>query len=72
MTIAVPVWCTKWWVLFAILIIALIIALPAQLRSATLFGKALAIPGLVLRMLKNLLHIDRKNTDFLHTTHDAK
>lgn len=72
MTIAVPVWCTKWWVLLAILIIALIIALPPQLRSASLFGKALAIPGLVLRMLKNLLHIDRKNTEFLHTTHDAK
>ena len=70
MTIIVPVWCAKWWVLLAVLLVALVIALPSQLRSATLFGKALAIPGLVIRMLKNVLHMDRKNTDFLHTTHD--
>ena len=70
MTVLVPVWCAKWWVLLAVLLVALVIALPSQLRSATLFGKALAIPGLVIRMLKNVLHMDRKNTDFLHTTHD--
>lgn len=70
MTVVVPVWCAKWWVLLAVLLVALVIALPSQLRSATLFGKALAIPGLVIRMLKNVLHMDRKNTDFLHTTHD--
>ena len=50
-------------------LVALVIALPSQLRSATLFGKALAIPGLVIRMLKNVLHMDRKNTDFIHTQH---
>ena len=72
MTIIVPVWSLKWWILLAVLIVALIIAIPAQLRSVALFGKAFAIPGLVLRMLKNLLHIDHKNTEFLHTTHDSK
>ena len=72
MTIVVPEWCGKWWWLLAALAVALIIAIPAQLRSRSLFGKALAIPGLVFRMLKNVLHIDRKNTDFLHTTHDSK
>lgn len=70
MTVVVPVWCAKWWVLLAVLLVALVIALPSQLRSATLFGKALAIPGLVIRMLKNVLHMNCKNTDFLHTTHD--
>ena len=69
MTLIVPTWSSKWWILLAILVISLIIAIPAQLRSAALFGKVFAVPGLVLRMLKNLLHIDRKNTDFLHTTH---
>ena len=69
MTVVVPVWCAKWWVLLAVLLVALVIALPSQLRSATLFGKALAIPGLVIRMLKNVLHMDRKNTDFIHTEH---
>ena len=71
MTVIVSEWCTKWWVLLVILLIALIIAIPAQLRSASLFGKAISVPGLVLRMLKNIFHIDHKNTDFLHTTHET-
>ena len=70
MTIVVPEWCGKWWFLLIILTLSLYIALPEQLRSRSLFGKILAVPGLVLRMLKNLLHIDHKNTEFLHTTHD--
>jgi len=70
MTVIVPTWCGKWWFLLIVLALSLYIALPEQLRSRSLFGKVLAIPGLVLRMLKNLLHIDHKNTDFLHTTHD--
>ena len=68
MTIFMPSWCEKWWILFALLAIALFIAIPRQLRFRS-FGKVLAIPGLVLRMLKNLLHIDHKNTDFIHTQH---
>ena len=68
MTIVVPEWCEKWWILFGFLAIALFIALPSQLRFRS-FAKVFAIPGLVLRMLKNILHIDRKNTDFIHTEH---
>lgn len=68
MTIIVPEWCEKWWILFGLLAIALFIALPSQLRFRS-FAKVFAIPGLVLRMLKNILHIDRKNTDFIHTEH---
>ena len=70
MTIFMPTWCEKWWILFALLAIALFIALPRQLRFRS-FAKVLAIPGLVFRMLKNLLHIDRKNTDFIHTEHNT-
>ena len=70
MTLLVYEWCMKWWVLLGLLTIALFIALPAPLRFKS-FRKALAIPGLVLRMLKNFLHIDRKNTDFIHTTHET-
>lgn len=71
MTLIVPTWSTKWWGLLAIFAVALFIAIPTQLRSVALFGKVLAIPSLVWRMLKNLLHLDRKNTDFLHTTHNS-
>ena len=67
-TIVVPVWCVKWWVLFGCLAIALFIAIPSPLRFRS-FSKILAIPGLVLRMIRNILHIDHKNTDFIHTEH---
>jgi cellulose synthase/poly-beta-1,6-N-acetylglucosamine synthase-like glycosyltransferase len=68
MTVIVPDWCEKWWILFGLLAISLFIALPHQLRFRS-FAKVFAIPGLVLRMLKNILHIDHKNTDFIHTEH---
>ena len=71
MTVVAPRWCAKWWILLLALALALFVALPSQLRSRSLFGKVLSVPGLVFRMLKNLLHIDRKNTDFLHTTHGS-
>jgi cellulose synthase/poly-beta-1,6-N-acetylglucosamine synthase-like glycosyltransferase len=70
LTITVPDWCEKWWFLFGLLAISLFIALPSQLRIRS-FAKVFAIPGLVLRMLKNVLHIDRKNTDFIHTEHNS-
>ena len=68
LTIFMPSWCEKWWVLFAMLAVSLFIVLPRPLRFRS-FAKVLAIPGLVLRMLKNALHIDHKNTDFIHTQH---
>ena len=67
-TIVVPDWCEKWWLLFAMLAISLFIAIPAPLRIKS-FRKVLAIPKLVLKMLKNILHMDHKNTDFIHTQH---
>ena len=70
MTLVFPVWALKWWMLFALLGLALFIALPSQLRVGS-FKKVLALPGLVLRMLKNILHIDHKNTDFIHTEHNT-
>ena len=67
-TLIVPDWCEKWWALLAVLAISLFIAIPSQLRLRS-FSKVLAIPGLAIRMIKNLLHIDRKSTDFIHTQH---
>ena len=68
MTIVVPEWCEKWWILFAMLALSLFIAIPSALRMQS-FKKVLAIPRLVLKMLKNVLHMDIKNTDFIHTQH---
>lgn len=68
MTIFMPTWSEKWWVMFGMLAIALFIAIPKELRSQS-FKKVFSIPTLALRMLKNVLHMDRKNTDFIHTQH---
>ena len=70
MTILVPEWCAKWWILLGLLAMALFVALPSQLRFRS-FSKVFAIPGLVFRMLKNILHMDHKNTDFIHTEHNS-
>lgn len=62
-------WYIKWWCLFLTICIALYIATPRQLRSHSVFGKLLSLPKLVWKMVMNILKIDRKNTDFIHTTH---
>ena len=69
-TLLVPVWCEKWWFLLGLLILSLFIALPSQLRLRTI-TKIFSIPGLVFRMLTNILHMDRKSTDFIHTEHNS-
>ena len=70
MTLVAPYWSEKWWVLFATLAFSLFIAIPKEIRFNS-FKKIFAIPGLVLRMFKNILHIDHKNTDFIHTDHNS-
>ena len=63
-------WCIKWWLLFLFICLSLYVSTPKQLRSHSVFGKILSIPTLVWKMILNILKIDRKNTDFIHTTHD--
>lgn len=60
----------KWWVLLLCFCIALLIAIPAQLRTRTLVGRLIALPKLIWHMLGNIAQIDRHNTDFIHTTHE--
>ena len=67
-TLFAPTWCIKWWILFGVLAVSLFIAIPPQLRIGS-FSKILTIPILVMHLLSNILHINRKNTDFIHTTH---
>ena len=63
-------WYIKWWCLFLAICITLYVATPKQLRSHSVFGKLLSLPKLVWKMVMNILKIDHKNTDFIHTTHD--
>ena len=70
MTIVSTIWSIKWWCLFLGTCIALYLATPKQLRKHSIFGKILSLPKLVWKMVLNILKIDRKNTDFIHTSHD--
>lgn len=70
MTLVSRTWSVKWWILFLAICIALYIATPKQLRKHSVFGKILSLPSLVWKMVLNILKIDRKNTDFIHTSHD--
>ena len=63
-------WCLKWWLMFLFICLSLYVSTPKKLRSHSVFGKILSLPTLVWKMVLNILKIDRKNTDFIHTTHD--
>ena len=59
----------KWWLTFALLIIGLYTAIPSQLRTKVVLKKATVLPRLVWRMATNIVFINVKNKDFIHTTH---
>ena len=72
MTIISFPWSIKWWGLFLIISLSIFIAIPKRMRTKALFGKIFSTIKLVGLMLGNLLKMDIKNKDFLHTTHDKK
>jgi len=69
-TLFSPLAALKWWALLLALCVSLYAAIPRQLRTASLFRKTMLVPQLVWRMLRNIVHIDTKSKDFIHTTHD--
>ena len=72
MTIIHLPWSVKWWGLFLVISLSIFIAIPKRMRTKALFGKIFSTIKLVGLMLGNLLKMDLKNKDFLHTTHDKK
>ena len=60
----------KWWFLFLSVSIALFQATPKSMRHQLLARKLMALPSLVWKMLHNIVSIDHKNKDFIHTTHN--
>ena len=65
-----PIWACKWWGLFAITVLSLFTAMPQRMRKRSLLGLIVYIPRLTWKMLSNIRHIDRKNSEFIHTTHE--
>ena len=64
-----PTWSLKWWTIFVILIISLIIATPSKLRTISIFSKPVLLCNLTFKMICNIIHIEKDNKDFLHTNH---
>ena len=60
----------KWLILLILLVAAILIAIPAPLRTKAIFGKAFTLPTLAWRMSLNIFKMDYKNSDFIHTKHD--
>lgn len=69
MLLLAPVWSVKWWALLLVLCLSLYIAIPSQMRTRTVFGKLISFPKLAWKMLKNIMRMDKRNKNFLHTTH---
>lgn len=70
MTIVSYLWSIKWWILFLTMCLSLYIAIPRKMRNSTVFGKIFSTVKLVWLMLKNILKMDLKSREFIHTTHD--
>ena len=62
-------WSIKWWGLFVIISLSIYIAIPKRMRTKALFSNIFSTIKLVGLMLGNLVKMDIKNKDFLHTTH---
>lgn len=60
----------KWWFLFLSVCIAIFLATPKSMRHQLLSRKLMALPSLVWKMLHNIVSIDHKNKEFIHTTHN--
>ena len=59
----------KWWFLFISLCIALFLAIPKHMHRRTLLNKLMSLPILVWKMILNIIKIDHRNNEFIHTTH---
>jgi cellulose synthase/poly-beta-1,6-N-acetylglucosamine synthase-like glycosyltransferase len=59
----------KWWFLFISLCIALFLAIPKHMHRRTLLNKLMSLPTLVWKMILNIIKIDHRNNEFIHTTH---
>ena len=70
MSVVAFTWALKWWLLFILTSLSLWIAIPRKMRNASLAKLITHLPRLTWKMLSNIRHIDRKNREFIHTSHE--
>lgn len=59
----------KWWILFAVLIIALLMVIPKSLFNRQLLVALLDLPYSFILMCRNLFRLKGANKKFIHTSH---
>ena len=69
MSAAAPWWSIKWWSLLVLTGLSLFLAIPARLRTKSVFSKVGTLLRLSIKMVRNVRYIDHKNEDFIHTDH---
>ena len=69
MSAAATWWSIKWWSLLVLTGLSLFLAIPARLRTKSVFSKVGTLLRLSIKMARNVRHIDHKNEDFIHTDH---
>lgn len=69
MSASAPWWSIKWWSLLVLTGLSLFLAIPARLRTKSVFSKVGTLLRLSIKMARNVRHIDHKNEDFIHTDH---
>lgn len=68
-TLISPAASLKWWILFALLVATLVIAIPGKLMDRQLLKAILQVPSLALMMAANLFKLKGVNKKFIHTEH---
>lgn len=69
MNIFINAWGTKWLILFFIVCLSTILAIPPYMRKQSVLLKVVKLPNLVYKMLLNIRKIDKRSTEFIHTEH---
>ena len=62
----------KWWILFAILIFSLFLAIPRRMYSWRLFAALCELPYSFCLMFYNLFRLKGANKKFIHTSHGVE
>lgn len=69
-TVLATWWCGKWWALFAVLCLSILLAVPRRLRTRAAFASLAAFPLLAWKMIAGLCHINLRDNTFTHTEHN--
>lgn len=62
----------KWWIIFSLLLIALLVAIPRHLYTKQLFVAVIKLPETFLSMFLNLFRLKGANKSFIHTEHGVR